>query len=110
MRNTIIFIIILVAGIFIFYTVFNNTKPQPTEVPIGEVITLSESGQVKGISIDGDKLTVTKMDGTQIVTFKEPNATLADYTKLGLVTTGVEITTANNSGINWGSILINFLV
>lgn len=109
MRNTIIFIIILVAGIFIFYTVFNTTKPQPAEVPISEVITLSESSQIKGISIDGDKLTVTKTDGTQIVTYKESNATLADYTKLGLVTTGVEITSANNSGINWGSILINFL-
>ena len=82
MRNTIIFIIILVAGIFIFYTVFNTTKPQPAEVPISEVITLSESSQIKGISIDGDKLTVTKTDGTQIVTYKESNATLADYTKL----------------------------
>jgi cell division protease FtsH len=107
MRNTLIFIAILIAAIFIFYSLSGNMRTQPTEVNISDVETLSQQGQIKMIVINGDKLTVTKSDGTEVVSFKEPNATLEDYKNLNL--TGVTVKVNNDSGINWGSILLNFL-
>ncbi len=109
MRNTLIFIAILIAAIFIFYSLSGNMRPQPTEVNISDVAALSNQtpNGIKMIEVNGDKLTVTKADGTTVISFKEPNATLEDYKDLNL--TGVTVKVNNDSGINWGSILINFL-
>ena len=109
MRNTIIIIAMLAVGIFIFYTVTNNVNTQPTVVPLSEVITLSQQGQIDKIELSGDKLTVTKKGGTEIVSYKESNANLADLKALGLNTDNIILAPDNNSGINWGSILLNFL-
>jgi len=84
-------------------------KPQPPQVSLSEVITLSQQDQIKTIDIDGDKLTVTKTDGTEIITYKESNANLADLKALGLKTEGIDFNPKDSSGINWGSVLINFL-
>jgi cell division protease FtsH len=109
MRNTIIIIAMLAVGIFIFYTVTNNVKTQPTEIPLSEVITLSQQGQVDKIELSGDKLTITKKGGTEVVSYKESNSNLADLKALGLNTENVIYQPKDNSGIDWGSILINFL-
>ncbi len=109
MRNTIIFILILIAAIAVFYSLSGNMKPQPPQVSLSEVITLSQQDQIKTIDIDGDKLTVTKTDGTEIITYKESNANLADLKALGLKTEGIDFNPKDSSGINWGSVLINFL-
>jgi cell division protease FtsH len=109
MRNTLIFIAILIAAIFIFYSLNGNMRPQPIEVNISDVESLSNQtpNQIKMIEINGDKLTVTKADGTEVISYKEPNATLSDYKDLNL--SGVTVKVNNDSGINWGNILINFL-
>ena len=107
MRNTIIFIVILIAAIAIFWGLSGNMKQQPTEVDISTVVTMSEEGQIKGIEVDGDKLTVTKTDNTEVIAYKESNANLYDIRGLDL--SGVDVKVNNSSGINWGSILINFL-
>lgn len=109
MRNILIFVAILIAAIFIYYSVSGNMKPGPQEVPLSEVITLSQKGQIKSIDIDGDKLTVTENDAnsTQVITYKESNANLSDLKALGLNTDGVILNPINNSGINWTSLLIN---
>jgi cell division protease FtsH len=99
----------LAVGIFIFYTVTNNVKTQPTVVPLSEVITLSQQGQIDKIELGGDKLTVTKKGGTEVISYKESNANLADLKALGLNTDNVILAPENNTGINWGSILLNFL-
>jgi cell division protease FtsH len=109
MRNTIIIIAMLAVGIFIFYTVTNNVNTQPTVVPLSEVITLSQQGQIDKIELSGDKLTVTKKGGTEVISYKESNANLADLKALGLNTDNVILSPDNTSGINWGSILLNFL-
>jgi cell division protease FtsH len=107
MRNTLIFIAILIAAIFIFYSLSGNMRPAPTEINISDVAVMSQQNQIKMIEVNGDKLTVTKADGTEVISYKEPNATLEDYKELNL--TGVTVKINNDSGINWGNILINFL-
>jgi cell division protease FtsH len=99
----------LAVGIFIFYTVTNSAKTQPTVVPLSEVITLSQQGQIDKIELTGDKLKVTKKGGIEVFSYKESNANLADLKALGLNTDNVIFAPDDNSGINWGSILLNFL-
>ena len=95
--------------VFIFYTVTNNVKTQPTEIPLSEVITLSQQGQIDKIELSGDKLTITKKGGSEVVSYKESNANLADLKALGLNTDNMIFQPEDNTGINWGSILLNFL-
>ena len=109
MRNTLIFIAILLAAIAVFWSLSQNIRPQPTEVSISDVIAMSEQHQIKSIDVEGDKLTVTKTDSTEVIAFKENNASLADYKDVGLDLIGVDVTVRDSAGINWGSILINFL-
>ena len=73
------------------------------------MIALSEQHQIKSIGVEGDKLTVTKTDSTEVIAYKETNATLTDYKAAGLDLTGVDVTVKDSAGINWGTILINFL-
>ncbi len=107
MRNSLIFIAILIAAIAIFSIFFPSMSQKPAEVPLTDVINLTQQHQVKAIEVDGDTLTVTKLDNTQIKTFKEANSTIYDIKGLDL--TGVTVDVKGSSGINWGSLLINFL-
>jgi cell division protease FtsH len=107
MRNTLIFIAILIAAIFIFYSLSGNMQRQPEEINISDVVNLSQQSQIKEIEVNGDKLTITKTDGAEVISYKETNATIYDIKDLNL--TGVTIKIDNGSGINWGTILINFL-
>jgi cell division protease FtsH len=109
MRNTIIIIAMIAIGIFIFYTVNSNMASNPDEVSISDMIDLSKDHQISAISIKGDQLDITKVDGSQLVVYKESNATLNDYQQMGLVTEGIDISSENNTGINWGSLLLNLL-
>ena len=80
---------------------------------LADVINLSEQGQIKKIEVDGDTLTVTKTDGTEVKAFKESNTSIYDIQGLNLATgnAGKKVTVdiKGSSGINWGSLLINFL-
>ena len=109
MRNTLIFIAILLAAIAVFWSLSQNMHPQPTQVSISDVIAMSQQHQIKDIEVDGDKLTITKTDGSQVIAYKEDNANLSDYQNVGLNLTGVNVDVKDSSGINWGTILINFL-
>jgi cell division protease FtsH len=109
MRNTLIFIAILIAGIAIFWSFTGNRTPDSPEVPISDVVTMSQQGQIKIIEIDGDTLKITKIDGSVVKAVKEPNANIYDIKGLNLDNPKVDVTVKNNTGIDWGTILINFL-
>jgi cell division protease FtsH len=109
MRNTLIFIAILIAGIAIFWSFTSNNTPQSPEVPLSDVVTMSQQGQIKSIEIEGDILNITRIDGSVVKAMKEPNANIYDIKGLNLDNPKVDVTVKNNSGIDWGTILINFL-
>jgi ATP-dependent Zn protease len=102
-------IAILLAAIAVFWSLSQNIRPQPTEISISDVIAMSEQHQIKSIAVEGDKLTVTKTDSSEVIAFKETNAVLTDYKEAGLDLTGVDVSVKDSAGINWGTILINFL-
>ena len=109
MRNTLIFLAILLAAIAIFWSLSQNMEPQPTQVSISDVIAMSEQHQIKSIQVEGDKLTVTKKDSTEVIAFKENNANISDLEAVGLNLMGVNFDVKSSSGINWGTILVTLM-
>jgi len=109
MRNTLIIIAIVIAVIFIIYSFSGNMRPQPTVVGISDVVDMSKAGEIKKIEIDGDTLNITKADGTEIKSIKESNANIYEIEGLNLDNPRVEVVVKDNSGIDWGTIAINFL-
>jgi len=105
-RNSLIYIAILLAGIALIAFLV-PTAGKPTVVPLSEVIALSQNGEIEMILVEGDELTITKSDGTEVKTFKESNASIYDIEGLNLEGAVVDI--KGSSGFNWGSLLLNFL-
>jgi len=105
-RNSLIYIAILLAGIALI-AVLMPTAGKPTEVPLSKVIAMSQSGEIEMILVEGDELTITKIDGTQVKTFKESNASIYDIQGLNLE--GIIVDIEGSSGFNWGGLLLNFL-
>jgi len=105
-RNSLIYVAILLAGIALIAFLV-PTASKPTEVPLSEVITLSQSGEIEMILVEGDELTITKIDGTEVKTFKESNASIYDIEGLNLE--GIIVDIEGSSGFNWGGLLLNFL-
>ena len=105
-RNSLIYIAILLAGVALIAFLV-PTASKPTEVPLSEVIALSQSGEIEMILVEGDELTITKIDGTEVKTFKESNASIYDIEGLNLE--GIIVDIEGSSGFNWGGLLLNFL-
>ena len=105
-RNSLIYIAILLAGVALIAFLV-PTASKPTEVPLSEVIALSQSGEIEMILVEGDELTITKIDGTEVKTFKESNASIYDIEGLNLE--GITVDIEGSSGFNWGGLLLNFL-
>ncbi len=105
-RNSLIFIAILFAGIALI-SFFLSTSQKPTEIPLSEAIAMSQSKEIAKIKVDGDALNITATDGAAFIAFKESNASIYDIEGLNLE--GVTVDIKGSSGINWGTLLINFL-
>ena len=105
-RNSIIYIIILMMAIFLFYLIMPGaTKPQ--EVPLSQVITMSQQQQIEKIVVNTDFLLVTTTDGKELKAYKESSASIYDIKGLDL--TGIVIDVKGSSGIEWGTLVINLL-
>jgi cell division protease FtsH len=74
LRNSFVYLIILVAVIALFVTMFPPSDREPATIPISDVVTAVEQGKVRSISVTGDKLTVTFTDRPQATALKEDNA------------------------------------
>lgn len=107
MRKGLILIAIIIAGVAIFSIIFPSMSQKPSEIPLSEAIAMSQNNRIKEIVVNGDELLITATDGTELKTFKESNATIYDIEGLNLE--GVVVKVEGASGINWGSLLINFL-
>ncbi len=106
MRNSLIYIIILVAAVVLLYQLFPITE-KPTEIGLDEAITMSQGGEIAAITVDGEELLVTATDGTKLKT-SIGNLTLVELQELGLNLNGIDYQ-VESSGWDWGSILISFI-
>ncbi len=106
MYKAVIFIAILVGAIALFSLLF-PTSTKPEEIPLSEVIAMSQNSEIEKIVVEEEALLITATDGSEFKTFKEANANIYDITGLNLE--GVVVEVKGSSGFNWGSLLINFL-
>jgi cell division protease FtsH len=106
MRNSLIYIIILVAAVVLLYQLF-PTSAKPTEIGLDKAITMSQDGEIAAIVVDNEDLLITTLDGRELKT-SVGNLTLVDLQELGLNLEGVDYE-VKGSGFDWGSLLISFL-
>ncbi|MFC1955476.1 ATP-dependent zinc metalloprotease FtsH [Chloroflexota bacterium] len=105
-RNSLIFIAIIIAGIALFS--FVQSTPQKTkEIPLSEVITMSQNSQIAEIAVEDEALLITTVSGEELKSFKESNSNIYDIERLNLE--GVVVDIKGSSGFNWGGLLINLL-
>jgi len=105
-RNGFIYVVILLAVVALFsYLLPSASKPE--EVPLSDVIVMSQNKEIVKIEVEEDALLVAKKDGTELRTFKESNASIYEIEELNLQ--GVVVDIKGSSGINWGSLFLNFL-
>jgi cell division protease FtsH len=67
LRNSFIYLLILVAAIALFISVVPSGGGSSNEVSIGEVVTLAKQERIKKITVESDMATVTRNDSTQTV-------------------------------------------
>ena len=82
MRSSLIYIIILIVGVALFSRFFLFTPQGPVEIGLSEAITMSQNGEITKIVVDGETLHLTTVDGTELTTTKESNASLYDIPAL----------------------------
>ncbi len=104
-RNSIIYIVILLAAILLFSLLMPGSG-EPEDIPLSQVITMSKNKEISKILVKEDKLTVTTIDDREFSAIKESNASIYDIEGLNLNDVIVEV--EESSGIGW-SLLINFV-
>jgi cell division protease FtsH len=105
-RNLIIFIAVLTVAIALF-SYFSPQANEPEEVSLDEAIAMSQTGEIKSIVVDNEELLITTIDDTELKAVAG-SLTMVDLQQLGLNLEGVDWE-VKPSGINWGSLALNFL-
>ena len=113
MRNSFIYLLITVAVLAIFFTLFSDTLGGSQEIPVSEVISRSVRGEVERIEVRGDRLAVFTTSGDSYSSRKEEGASMHEM----LIASGVDPATSpvrvdvkGTGGLSsLFGILINFL-
>ncbi len=103
-RSGFIYVFILLVGIALLTLLFSS-PPKPTEIPLSQAITMSDEGKISKIVVEGQWLTITVTDGTQLKSFKGDTSV---FDIKGLNLNGIELD-IQPVGIDWGNLLIGFL-
>ncbi|MQY67363.1 MAG: cell division protein FtsH, partial [Dehalococcoidia bacterium] len=106
MRNSLIYLIILVAAVVLLYQLF-PTSPKPAEIGLDQAIAMSQDGEIAAITVDNEELLITTLDGRELKT-AIGYLTLVELKELGLNLTGVDYN-VKPSGFDWSSLLIGFI-
>lgn len=108
-RNTGLFYLLLLVAVtaLIIFIVRGVPQVKPKEIPISQVITMSQSGEILQIDVNGAWLNVT---GTNNVEYRSyiGAMTIPDIQKLGLNIDNVKVTILPG-GIDWGTLLLGLL-
>ncbi len=104
-RSGLIYIVILV-GIVALATFVFSTPQKPTDVPLSQVITMSNSNQLEKVVEEGEWLTVTTTDGEELKT----NIGALNYNDLRQLGLNANVKyEIKPTGIDWGGLLLGFL-
>jgi cell division protease FtsH len=104
-RNSLIYITILVAFVVLFSFILPGSESRD-KVALSTVIEWSKTNQISELQVDGEKLLITKTDGTKAESVKEADISIYDVP--GFVPGNIKIDVKEPSGFGW-SVLINFI-
>ncbi|MDD5486748.1 MAG: ATP-dependent zinc metalloprotease FtsH, partial [Dehalococcoidales bacterium] len=105
-RRSIFIYILIIMAVIAFFTFSSIGNEKPVDIPFSKVITMSQENAIKDITVDGNILSITDMNGTKYRAVKEPGVSIYEIPELNL--SGVTVDVAEG-GINWGGVFINFL-
>ena len=103
MRNSLIYLLIIVAVIAIFFTLFSQPMGGSQEISINEVVALTARGDVAAIEVRGDILDILTVSGESLTSRKEEGASIVEILErsgVDPVTTNVEISVKGSSGLS----------
>jgi len=103
-RSGLVYIVILIVGVAVV-TIFFSAPQKPAEIPLSEVIIMSQGNKIEKILVEGEWLIITTIEGEEVKSFKGEGS-IFEITGLSLGGMEVEI---KPGGINWGNMLIGFL-
>jgi len=97
-RNGLIYIVILVAAIILFSLLMPGAD-KPKEVPLSEIIVMSQNQEIAEIEVGEESLLVTAVDGEELKAYKESYASIYDIEGLNFEGVVVKV---KSSGLGWG--------
>ena len=113
LRNGFIYLLITVAVLAIFLTLFSDSIGGSEEIPINEVISRSIRGEVQKIEVRNDRLTVFTTSGETFASRKESGASMVDTLRESGVdpaVSGVAVEVKGSGGLgSLFGVLLNFL-
>ena len=113
MRNSFIYLLITVAVLAIFFTLFSDTLGGSQEIPVSEVISRSVRGEIERIEVRGDRLAVFTTSGESYSSRKEEGASVLDMLAASGASPGtspVRVEVKGTGGLSsLFGVLINFL-
>ena len=113
LRNGFIYLLITVAVLAIFFTLFSDSIGGSEEIPINEVISRSIRGEVQKIEVRNDRLTVFTTSGETFASRKESGASMVDTLRESGVdpaVSGVAVEVKGSGGLgSLFGVLLNFL-
>ncbi len=78
MRNSLIYLLIIVAVIAILFTLLPNSLGGSEEIPVSQVVTMALKGELDSIEVRGDKLTARTIGGDSFTSRKEEGASIVE--------------------------------
>jgi ATP-dependent Zn protease len=106
-NSTLLYLLIFVFAIVLIFWLFRSTPAtKTTEIPISQVVTMSEADEINSINVQGQNLNIVGTDGTQYTSYLGSNVSIYQVTGLNLnapVTVNFQA-----SGIDWLSIILTY--
>ncbi|MCI0887342.1 MAG: ATP-dependent zinc metalloprotease FtsH [Chloroflexi bacterium] len=113
MRNGIIYLLIVVAVLAIFFTLFSNPLGGSRQIPISEVIIMTARGDVDRIEVRGSDLDIFTTSGENFTSRKEDGASMVEILEeagIDPLASDVQVAVKGASGLGGlFGLLINFL-
>ena len=105
---SIVYLIIFICGIALILWIFKTpTATKVTNIPISQVVTMSQANEIKSINVQGQNLSIIGTDGTPVLR-AYLGSTVSIYQVTGLNLNPPVVVTFQAPGIDWLSIILTY--
>ena len=98
---SILYLLIFICGIALIFWVFHSTPTaKPAEIPISQVVTMSQANQIKSLVVQGQNISVVGTDDTKYTSFLPDNVNNYDVKDLNLTDVEVKFSIWRNEKVS----------